>query len=72
MTESEGRVARVTEVIADSKKSFEDAILIGFRRASKTLRGITGVRVKDQYAQVENGTILKFRVTLDIIFILDA
>ncbi|HOW53040.1 MAG TPA: dodecin family protein [Syntrophorhabdaceae bacterium] len=72
MTESEGRVARVTEVIADSKKSFEDAILIGFRRASKTLRGITGVRVKDQYAQVENGTILKFRVTLDIIFVLDA
>ncbi|MBP7529258.1 MAG: dodecin domain-containing protein, partial [Syntrophorhabdaceae bacterium] len=38
---SEGRVARVTEVIAGSPKSFEDAVIIGFRRASKTLRGIT-------------------------------
>jgi flavin-binding protein dodecin len=69
--ETDGRVARVTEIIADSKKSFEDAIMTGFRRASKTLRGITGIRVKEQYAQVENGAILKFRVTLDVIFVLD-
>jgi flavin-binding protein dodecin len=67
----EGRVARVTEIVADSKKSFEDAIMNGFRRASKRLRGITGVRVKEQYAQVENGAILRFRVTLDVIFVLD-
>ncbi|HOW55721.1 MAG TPA: dodecin family protein [Syntrophorhabdaceae bacterium] len=67
----ESRVARVTEIIADSKKSFEDAILNGFHRASKTLRGITGIRVKDQYAHVENGAILRFRVTLDVIFVLD-
>lgn len=67
----EGSVARVTEIVADSPKSFEDAILNGFKRASRTLRGITGVRVKDQYAQVEDGAILKFRVTLDIIFVLE-
>jgi flavin-binding protein dodecin len=46
----DGRVARVTEIIAGSQKSFEDAILIGFKRASKTLRGITGLRVKEQRA----------------------
>jgi len=39
------RVARVTEIIAASPKSFEDAIQIGFARAAKTLRGITGLRV---------------------------
>jgi flavin-binding protein dodecin len=69
---TEGRVARVTEIVADSRKSFEDAILNGFRRASKTLRGITGIRVKEQYAEVDNGAILKFRVTLDVIFVLDS
>ncbi len=68
---AEGSVARVTQVVADSRKSFEDAITNGFRRASKNLRGITGIRVKDQYAEVEDGAILRFRVTLDIIFILE-
>lgn len=68
----EGRVARVTEVIAGSPKSFEDAIIIGFRRASKTLRGITGLRVKEQRARVEDGKIIEFRVTLEVIFILES
>ncbi|MEN6615482.1 MAG: dodecin family protein [Syntrophorhabdus sp.] len=68
---SEGNVARVTEIVAESPDSFEDAIMTGFKRASKTLRGITGLRVKEQYAQVEEGAILKFRVTLDVIFILE-
>ena len=67
----EGRVARVTQVVADSSKSFEDAILNGFKRASKNLRGITGIRVKDQYAEVSEGSILRFRVTLDVIFVLE-
>ena len=66
------KVARVTEIVADSKESFEDAVMTGFKRASKTLRGITGLRVKEQYAEVSEGTILKFRVTLDVIFILEA
>ncbi|HOW54022.1 MAG TPA: dodecin family protein [Syntrophorhabdaceae bacterium] len=69
---SEGRVARVTEVIAGSPKSFEDAIVVGFRRASKTLRGITGLRVKEQRARVEDGKIIEFRVSLEVIFILES
>lgn len=69
---TEGRVARVTEIIAGSQKSFEDAILIGFKRASKTLRGITGLRVKEQRARVEDGKIVEFRVTLEVIFVLES
>ncbi|HVN96725.1 MAG TPA: dodecin family protein [Syntrophorhabdaceae bacterium] len=69
---SEGRVARVTEIIAGSPKSFEDAILVGFKRASKTLRGITGLRVKEQRARVEDGKIVEFRVTLEVIFVLES
>ena len=37
-------VARVTEVVSSSKKSWKTA-LAGFRRASKTLRGITGFEI---------------------------
>lgn len=68
---SEGRVARVTEVVAGSPKSFDDAVLIGFKRAAKTLRGITGIRVKDMRARVEDGKIVEYRVTLDVIFVLE-
>jgi flavin-binding protein dodecin len=37
----DGRVARVTEIISASGKSFENAVQKGFTRAKKTLRGIT-------------------------------
>lgn len=69
---TEGRVARVTEIIAGSTKSFEDAIQVGFKRASKTLRGITGLRVTEQRARVEDGKILEYRVTLEVIFVLES
>jgi flavin-binding protein dodecin len=69
---SEGRVARVTEIISGSPKSFEDAIQLGFKRASKTLRGITGFRVTEQRARVEDGKIVEYRVTLEVIFVLES
>jgi len=67
----EGRVARVTQVIAGSPKSFEDAVMVGFKRASKTLRGITGVKVLDCRAKVEDGKIIEYRVTLEVLFVLE-
>jgi flavin-binding protein dodecin len=69
---SEGRVARITEVVAGSPKSFDDAVTVGFKRASKTLRGITGLRIKEQRARVEDGKIVEYRVTLEVIFILES
>ena len=65
------RVARVTEIIAGSPKSFEDAIQIGFARATKTLRGITGLRVMEQRVAVENAEIIEYRVRMEVIFVLE-
>jgi flavin-binding protein dodecin len=64
-------VARVTEVVSSSKKSWEDAAIAGFKRASKTLRGITGFEVIKQNAHVENNKIVEFRVTMRVIFVLE-
>lgn len=64
-------VARVTEIIAGSKKSFDDAIKTGFERASKTLRGITGFKVTEFKAHVEKNKIVEYRVKLDVIFLLE-
>ena len=68
---AEPRVARVTEIIAGSAKSFEDAVRIGFSRATKTLRGITGMRVVDFRVAVENSKLVEYRVRLEVIFVLE-
>jgi len=65
------RVARITEIIAASPKSFEDAIQIGFSRASKTLRGITGLRVLEQRVSVDDAKITEYRVRMEVIFVLE-
>ena len=63
-------VARVTEIIASSSKSFEDATRIGVRRACKTLNGVQGAWVESQKIVVENNKIKAYRVTLKVTFIL--
>ena len=63
-------VARVTEIISSSKKSFEDAIQMGIDRAAKTLKNVEGAWVKEQKVIVKNGKISEYRVDLKVTFIL--
>jgi dodecin len=65
------RVARVTEIISGSPSSFEDAVKVGFERASKTLRGITGLRVVEMRVAVEKSKIKEYRVRMEVIFLLE-
>jgi len=64
-------VARVTEIISSSKKSFEDATEQGIERACKTLKDVKGAWVKDQKVKVEDGKIKAYRVTLMVTFVLN-
>ncbi len=64
-------VARVTEVIAASKKSFDDAIETGVSRANKTLKNVTGAWVKDQSMEISKGKVVLYKVVLKITFILN-
>ena len=63
-------VARVTEIISGSSKSFQDAIEDGIERANKTLKNIEGAWVKDQSIIMDNGKIKEYRVVLKVTFIL--
>jgi flavin-binding protein dodecin len=64
-------VARVTKITASSSKGFQDAVESGLKRASETLRGITGLEVLDQKAKVDGGKITEYRATIEITFVLD-
>jgi len=65
------RVARVSEIIAASPNSFDEAIKVGFERANRTLRGITGLRILEQRVAVEEGKIIEYRVRMEVIFVLE-
>lgn len=64
-------VARVTEIIASSNKSFEDAVEVGVDRASKTLKNVKNAWVQDQKVVVEDGRITEYRVNLKVTFVLE-
>ncbi len=61
-------VLKVVELMANSKKSWEDAASKAVKKASKTIKNIRSVYVKEQSAVVNNGEIVEFRVTLKVTF----
>ena len=63
-------VAKVTEIIVESEKSFEDAVVQGVKRANKTLDQVKAAWVKEQKAVIENGDVVGFRVVLKVTFLL--
>jgi flavin-binding protein dodecin len=64
-------VARVSKITAASTKGFQEATEEGLKRATKTLRGVTGFEVISLKGKVENGKIIEYRVTMEVTFILE-
>ncbi|MBI3933332.1 MAG: dodecin domain-containing protein [Acidobacteria bacterium] len=64
-------VARISEIVASSGKSWQEAADQGFKRACKTLRGITGLRILEQTAAVNKDKITEYRVRMKVTFVLE-
>ena len=64
------KVVKVIELMAESPKGWEDAAQNAIREASRTLRNIRSLYVKEMTAAVENGRITSYRlnskVTLEL------
>lgn len=65
------KVVKVIELLAQSEKSWEDAAQAAVEEASKTLRNIRSVYIKNFEAVVEGGKISQFRVNAKVTFDLD-
>lgn len=65
------QVARVTEIISSSSKSFEDAVHAGIVRACKRLKHVSGAWVKAQKVVISKGKIVEYRVNLKVTFVLE-
>ena len=65
-------VVKVTEIIASSPKSFDDAIAVGVARAQKTLTQLKSAWVQNQQIKLnDQGQITEYRVQLKISFLLE-
>jgi len=64
-------VAKVSEISATSKVSFEDAIQKGLARAGKTIRNIRSAWIKEQQVRVDKGKIREYQVNMLITFVLE-
>jgi dodecin len=63
-------VARVTEITASSKKSFDDALKSGLKRATQTLKNVQAAWISSQEVVLKDGKIAEYRVRMKVTFIL--
>jgi hypothetical protein len=63
-------VARTTEIVSGSSKSFQAALESGIERAAKTLDNVTGAWIQDQKVTIKDGKIEEYRVSLKVTFVL--
>lgn len=61
-------ILKVLELMANSSKSWEDAAQQAVNEASKTLKHIRSVYIKDHSAMVKNGKITEYRITAKLSF----
>jgi flavin-binding protein dodecin len=66
------KVLKVIELLAQSEKSWEDAAQGAVKEASKTLRNIRSIYIKEFEASVEGGKIQQYRVNAKVSFDLEA
>ena len=64
-------LVKVIEVIAESNQGWEQATQEALRIASKSVRNIKSIYVKEMQAVVENNQIVTYRLNAKISFLLD-
>ena len=60
---------KVVEVIGISKKSFNDAVAQAVKKASQSIKGISGVEVVKHSAKVEAGKIVQYKANVKLAFV---
>lgn len=64
-------VVKIIEVIAGSEKSFDDAVKVALEEASKSVKNIKSIYVKEMTAQVSNNKIISYGVNAKVSFEVD-
>ena len=63
-------IAKVIEVIAESDKSWDDAVKNALAEAARTVDDIKEIWISGMKAIVENNKVVRYRLTAKITFVL--
>ena len=61
-------VLKVIEILAKSDKSWEDAAQMAVKEASRSVKNIKSVYIKEMSAEVDNNNVVGYRVNAKITF----
>jgi flavin-binding protein dodecin len=63
-------IANIVELVGSSAKGWHEAVEVALEEATKTIRGITGLKVVSKTAVVEpnTGRITKYHATIKLAF----
>ena len=64
-------IASVSTITSASPNGWQEAAELGLARARQTLRGIVGIKILEEKARVEDGAIVEYLVTMQVIFLLE-
>jgi flavin-binding protein dodecin len=64
-------IVKVLEVIAQSKKSFDDAAQQAVREAARSVRGIKSIWIENFSGVVEGDRIVEYRVNAKLSFLVE-
>jgi len=64
------QIVKVIEILAQSKKSWEDAAQKAVKKASKSIDNIKSINIQNMNAKVEDGKIVKYRINAKITFVI--
>lgn len=65
------KVVKVIEVLAESKKSWEDAAKNAIEEASKSVKNIKSINISNMNAKVDNNKIVRYRINAQISFVVN-
>lgn len=63
-----GTTVKTIELIGNSEESWEDAARNALADADRTLEDVTGIEVHSQTADVEDGSITRYKTTVHVGF----
>lgn len=61
-------IVKVIEVIASSETSFDDAVKNALKEASKSVKNIQSIYVKEMHGQVENNELVSYGINAKVSF----
>lgn len=61
-------IAKIIELIGESKVSWDDAMRNAVREAAKTVDNLTGVEVVNFTAGLDDGEVVEYKVNLKLAF----